>query len=78
MFLCIWNIIKKKQHTTMAKNLKTLGFVLIILGAIIIILSHFLGWNNYNSVNLGSVALMIAGLITYIKASKKLREQDNA
>ena len=65
----------KKQHTIMAKNIKTLGFCLVILGAILIILSHFLGWNNYNSVNLGSVALMIAGLITYIKASKKEREQ---
>ncbi|MBR3916863.1 MAG: hypothetical protein IKJ49_06970 [Bacteroidaceae bacterium] len=61
----------------MANKLKTLGFALIIVGAIIIILSHFLGWNNYNSVNLGSVALMIAGLVTYIKASKKVREQDN-
>ncbi|MBR3877790.1 MAG: hypothetical protein IKJ23_06375 [Bacteroidaceae bacterium] len=61
----------------MANKLKSLGFALIIVGAIIIILSHFLGWNNYNSVNLGSVALMIAGLITYIKASKKIREQDN-
>ena len=61
----------------MANKLKSLGFALIIIGAIIIILSHFLGWNNYNSVNLGSVALMIAGLITYIKASKKIREQDN-
>ncbi|MBR3916414.1 MAG: hypothetical protein IKJ49_04635 [Bacteroidaceae bacterium] len=61
----------------MANKLKSLGFALIIIGAVIIILSHFLGWNNYNSVNLGSVALMIAGLITYIKASKKIREQDN-
>ncbi len=67
----------QNQHITMANKLKTLGFALIIVGAIIIILSHFLGWNNYNSVNLGSVALMIAGLITYIKASKKVREQDN-
>ena len=59
----------------MANKFKIAGIVVFIIGAILIILSHFLGWNNMNLVNLGSVALMIAGLITYIVASKKILEE---
>lgn len=59
----------------MASKLKIAGIAIFIIGAILIILSHFLGWNNSNLVNMGSVALMIAGLIAYIVASKKLLEE---
>ena len=59
----------------MASKLKIAGIAIFIIGAILIILSHFLGWNNSNLVNLGSVALMVAGLVTYIYASKKLLEE---
>ena len=59
----------------MANNFKIAGIAIFIIGAILIILSHFLGWNNMNLVNLGSVALMIAGLITYIVANKKILEE---
>ena len=60
----------------MASKVKIAGLVLFIIGAIIIILSHFLFWNNYNWVNLGSVALMIAGLVTYIASSKKALDEN--
>lgn len=60
----------------MAAKVKIAGIVLFIIGAIIIILSHFLFWNNYNWVNLGSVALMIAGLFMYISSSKKLLDEN--
>lgn len=59
----------------MASKLKLTGVVLFIIGAILIILSHFLGWNNMNWVNLGSVALMIIALVLYIFASKKAIEE---
>ena len=59
----------------MASKLKIAGIAVIIIGAILIILSHFLGWNNMNIVNFGSIALMIAGLVTYIKANKKILEE---
>jgi drug/metabolite transporter (DMT)-like permease len=59
----------------MASKLKIAGIAIFIIGAILIILSHFLGWNNSNLVNLGSVVLMVAGLVTYIYASKKLLEE---
>jgi hypothetical protein len=59
----------------MASKLKIAGIAVFIIGAILIILSHFLGWNNMNIVNFGSIALMIAGLITYIMANKKILEE---
>jgi hypothetical protein len=59
----------------MASKIKIAGIAVFIIGAILVILSHFLGWNNMNFVNLGSVALMVAGLITYIAASKKILEE---
>ena len=59
----------------MASKLKIAGIVIFIIGAILIILSHFLGWNTMNIVNFGSIALMIAGLITYIMANKKILEE---
>ncbi|MDO5460580.1 MAG: hypothetical protein Q4F44_02935 [Bacteroidales bacterium] len=59
----------------MASKIKNLGLALIVIGAILSILSHYLGWNNINFVNLGSVVLIIAGIITYIIASKKLLQE---
>ena len=59
----------------MASKIKNLGLALIIIGAILIILSHYLGWNNSNLVNMGSLAMIIAGLITYIIAGKKLLQE---
>lgn len=55
----------------MAKKIQLIGFVLILIGAILISLSMTLAWNNYNAISFGSVALIIAGLITYIYAGKK-------
>ena len=60
----------------MAKNIQHTGLALIIIGAIILILSHAHGWNNYNWVNVGSFTVMIIGLITYIIAGKKVLEEN--
>ena len=62
---------KRKYNSTMAKKIQLIGFVLIIIGAILISLSMTLAWNNYNAVSFGSVALIIAGLAAYIYAGKK-------
>ena len=61
----------KKQHSTLAKKIQLIGFILIIIGAILISLSMTLAWNNYNFITFGSVALIIIGLITYVFAGKK-------
>ena len=60
----------------MAKKIQLLGLVLIIIGAVLISLSMTLAWNNYNAVSFGSVALIIAGLITYVYAGKKVISDD--
>ena len=56
----------------MAKKIQLVGIALVLIGAIIIALSMTLGWNNSNLLNFGSVFLVIAGLITYIYAGKKV------
>ena len=66
----------KKTYSIMAKYIQILGYVLIIIGAILIALSMTMGWNNSNIINFGSVILIIAGIITYIFASKKILGED--
>ena len=49
---------------------KYLGAFVVILGAILLICSFFLGWNNYNGVQIGALVLMIAGLLLHIFLGK--------
>ena len=51
--------------------LKYLGAIIVILGAILLVCSSFLGWNNYNGVQIGALVLMIAGLLLHIFMGKK-------
>ena len=51
--------------------LKYLGAILVAIGAIVLICSYQLGWNSYNGVQIGSMALMIVGLLLYIFLGKK-------
>jgi len=50
---------------------KYLGAIIVILGAILLICSYFLGWNNYNGVQVGALVLMIAGLLLHIFLGKR-------
>ena len=59
----------------MASKIQNIGLLLIILGALLSISSHFFGWNNSNLVNLGSLAMVIAGLIAYRVAGKRLLQE---
>ena len=45
--------------------------IVVILGAILLICSFFLGWNNYNGVQIGALVLMIAGLLLHIFLGKR-------
>ena len=60
----------------MAKYIQILGFLLIIVGGVIIALSMTMGWNNNNWFNFGSVALVIAGLLTYVYAGKAVLSEN--
>ena len=56
--------------------LKKSGIALIILAAVILILSYFLKWTNYNFVQFGSLFAMVVGLIVYIIFGKKCLEEE--
>jgi hypothetical protein len=60
----------------MAKKIQILGFILIIVGAILISLSMTMAWNNSNAISFGSAGLVIAGLVTYVVACKKAINDD--
>lgn len=51
--------------------LKNLGIIIIVIAAIVLVLSHFLGWNNINGVQFGAMGAMIVGLVLYIVLNKK-------
>ena len=51
--------------------LKNLGVIIIIIAAVVLILSHLMGWNNINAVQFGSFGVMIVGLVLYIWLNKK-------
>lgn len=61
----------------MNKSLKMLGLAIIVLAAIVLILSYFLGWTNNNAVQAGSFAAMVVGLIVYIVFGKKQLGEQN-
>lgn len=50
--------------------MKNLGIIIIVIAAIVLVLSHFLGWNNINFVQFGSMGAMIIGLVLYIWLNK--------
>ena len=51
--------------------LKNLGIILIVIASVLLVLSHFLGWNNINAVQFGSFGAMVLGLVLYIWLNKK-------
>jgi uncharacterized membrane protein len=62
----------KKTDSSMAKAIQIVGLILIIIGAVLISLSMTMAWNNNNLISFGSAALVIAGIITYVVASKQV------
>lgn len=50
---------------------KYIGIILIVLGALMLILSYFADFVDYNLYNVGVLVLIIAGLITHIVLTKK-------
>jgi xanthine/uracil permease len=58
----------------MNSKLKMLSLAIIVIAAIVLVLSYFMGWTNNNSVQFGALAAMIVGLIAYIIFGKKSLE----
>ena len=55
----------------MGQYIQYSGLALIIIGAILLITSYFVGWNNINAIQFGSFGAMIVGLVLYIWLNKK-------
>lgn len=55
----------------MKNFLKELGTILMIIGSIVLILSYFCGWSNYNGILFSAVGLIIIGVVVYIIMNKK-------
>lgn len=53
--------------------LKNLGILLIVLGTIVLVLSHFLGWVDYNWVDGTALLLVVAGIVVHIIMNKKIQ-----
>lgn len=51
--------------------LKNLGLIIIVIAAFVLVLSHFLGWNNINGVQFGAFGAIILGVVLYIILNKK-------
>ena len=56
--------------------LKNSGIAIIILAAIVLLLSYFLTWTNYNAVQFGAFFAMVVGLIVYIIFGKKCLDEN--
>ena len=50
---------------------QNLGFILIVLGALLLILSYALSLEDYNFYNIGALLLIIAGIVTHIVVTKR-------
>ena len=50
---------------------KYLGILLIVLGALLLIVSYFADFVDYNWYNVGALLLIIVGWIVHIQVSKK-------
>lgn len=62
--------INNKLNYTM-KILKHLGLIVMLATALVLVLSYFYGWSNNNSITMGSLGIMILGLIMYVIGGKK-------
>ncbi len=52
---------------------KYLGILLIVIGAIVLLVSYFKEWVDYNPVQLCGLGLIIIGLIAHILLQKYIK-----
>ena len=55
--------------------MKNLGVLIVVLGAILLIISYFANFTDYNWVNGGALLLIIIGIVVHIIVSKKAKEE---
>ena len=52
----------------------SIGILWMIIGALILVLSYFLGWNNNNAVQAAGLLFVIGGIVVYVLTNKKNQE----
>ncbi len=50
---------------------QNLGIILIVLGALMLIISYFADFVDYNFYNIGALLLIIVGIVTHIVMTKR-------
>lgn len=50
---------------------KNLGLILIVLGALMLLVSYFADFVDYNSYNVTALLLIIAGIVAHIIITKR-------
>ena len=50
------------------------GIGLIVLGALLLVLSYFVDFKDYNWYNVGSFLIIVIGLILHIRVNKKVED----
>ena len=50
---------------------QNLGFIIIVLGALMLILSYVFSFEDYNIYNIGALLIIIAGIVTHIVITKR-------
>ncbi len=53
--------------------LKNSGLIIVVIAAIVLVLSYFMGWNNINGIQFGAFGAMIVGVVLYVILNKKLQ-----
>ena len=74
IFLCYFVIEYRRIQNNNNINMKNyLGIVLIVLGALVLLVSYFAEWVDYNPVQFTGLGLIIAGLIAHILITKRMK-----
>ncbi len=66
--------IREKQYINQTiAMLKYLGILLIVIGAVVLLVSYFMEWVDYNPVQFCGLGLIIIGLVGHILLQKYIK-----
>ena len=60
-----------KRQKNIYKMKKYSGIILVVLGALLLVLSYFADFVDYNWYNVGALLVIIIGIIVHIVVTKK-------
>ena len=69
LLFCSWIWIKQQKNIYKMKKFS--GIILVVLGALLLVLSYFADFVDYNWYNVGALLIIIIGIIVHIIVTKK-------